>query len=290
MTTDSMKQMLTCPIHLGQLNDPILLQCQHAYCRVCIVKCVKNANITACPLCRTKIDYTIDDFLTMNASLIHKQLVETCSRNREIYKKTMKLKVSLLGSSGAGKSTIMRYLAGFPHADDIASTVGVDTVVIDVDNKDYLIKVYLWDTAGQEIFRTIIKSYYRNSKGIILVFDVTEARTFQDVEIWLNEIKVNCRDEDLVIALVANKIDLVEKRKVSIEQAKKLADRYNLLYFETSAKTGENTREMLNRLVSKITSIMELTNDNQVINTSTINLRASNYSAGKLQSSKTCSC
>ena len=230
------------------------------------MKCIKMANLTECPICRNKISYTIDDILSLSSSLVHKQLIDTYrsyKTNNKKYspKRTLKLKISLLGSSGSGKSTIMRYLAGFPFCDDLSSTVGVDTVVIDVEIKNYLVKVYLWDTAGQEIFRTIIKSYYRNSKGIILTFDVSDLQSFLDIESWLGEIKVNCKDDDLVIALVANKIDLAHKRVVTSERAKGLADRYNLIYFETCARTGENVTEMLERLVSKIISIIELSNE-----------------------------
>lgn len=102
--------------------------------------------MTVCPVCRNPIGYTIDELLSLNSSLVHKQLIDAyrnsqTDNKKYTNKKTYKLKVSLLGSSGSGKSTIMRYLAGFPFIEDIATTVGVDTVSIDVEIKDYLVKV-----------------------------------------------------------------------------------------------------------------------------------------------------
>jgi small GTP-binding protein len=258
---------------------------------------MRISNLTECPICRNPITYTVDEILSLSSSLVHKQLIDTYRNHRINYKnkspkKTLKLKISLLGSSGSGKSTIMRYLAGFPFIDDVSTTVGVDTVVIDVEIKDYLVKVYLWDTAGQEIFRTIIKSYYRNSKGIILTFDVSDLKTFLDIESWLIEIRANCRDEDLVIALVANKIDLAHKRSVTSERAKALADRFNLIYFETCARTGENVAEMLERLVSKITSIIELSNESNhhSISKSVIDLKDNYVTNPPVESKKFCNC
>ena len=98
-----------------------------------------------------------------------------------------------------GKSSIMRCLAGFPFVDLLRPTIAPDTVAIDVEIKDYLVKVYLWDTAGQERYRSLMRAHYRDCKGIILTFDVSDEKSFRDIESWLKEIRDNCIDEDLII-------------------------------------------------------------------------------------------
>lgn len=108
------------------------------------------------------------------------------------------------------------------------------------------IKLQLWDTAGQERFRSITKSYYRNSVGVLLVYDVCSHASFEHVPLWLLEAKRHIEPYRPVFALVGCKLDLVnngENREVSVEEAKTFAEQHELIYVETSARTGINVRE-----------------------------------------------
>ena len=123
--------------------------------------------------------------------------------------------------------------------------------------KDRNIRIQIWDTAGQEAFRSITRSYYKNSTCAFIVYDITSRKTFDNVVIWLKE----CRDmcfKDILIVLVGNKSDLEGRRAVSFEEGQKFADDNQLLFFETSAKDGSNIQEIFTQsatnLVDKIES------------------------------------
>ena len=123
--------------------------------------------------------------------------------------------------------------------------------------KNYNIRIEIWDTAGQEAFRSITRTYYKSSTCALIVYDITDKKTFENVATWLNE----CRDmcyKDILICLIGNKCDLEGKRAISYEEGKKFADDNNLLFFETSAKDGTNIQEIfiesVTNLVDKIES------------------------------------
>ena len=272
MDLDKFRKLVNCGVHIGELNDPIVLKCMHAFCRACIIKYVKDCDrknkSKDCPNCNKVINYSIEDLTGMATSLFHKNLVETIHIQEDMCYDLVsnEVKISLLGSSSCGKSSIMRCLAGLPFNDQVNCTIGVDFITVNIKNGNKVTKVYLWDTAGQELYRTMIRYYYRNSKGIMLVYDVTNESSFNDIELWLEQIKENCNsDDELVILLIGNKVDLVEQRVITYDRAIKLANRYNLIYFETSAKTGENVKDSLERLVSKINSFMIFSQNNEII-------------------------
>ena len=107
---------------------------------------------------------------------------------------------------------------------------------------DQKVKLQIWDTAGHERFRTITTSYYRGAHGIVTVFDLTERQSFEHIEKWLDEINKFAK-ENVMRFLIGNKSDLVDKRKVSYEEARALANRLNIYYVETSAKNNVNVSD-----------------------------------------------
>jgi Ras-related protein Rab-2A len=121
-------------------------------------------------------------------------------------------------------------------------TIGVEfgSRTIDLNNK--LIKLQIWDTAGQESFRSITRSYYRGACSALLMYDITRRETFTHLTRWLDEAKQNSNPE-LVIMLIGNKKDLEHKRAVSVQEGEAFANNHDLLYMEASAKTGENVEE-----------------------------------------------
>ena len=123
--------------------------------------------------------------------------------------------------------------------------------------KDRNIRIQIWDTAGQEAFRSITRSYYKNSTCAFIVYDITSRKTFDNLTIWLNECKDMCY-KDILICLVGNKSDLEGRRAISYEEGEQFATENQLLFFETSAKEGNNIAEMFTEtatiLVDKIES------------------------------------
>lgn len=154
-------------------------------------------------------------------------------------------KILLLGESAVGKSSLMLQFTDNKFKDYIMQTIGVDfkTKIIEVDNTS--IKLQIFDTAGQEKFRTITRTYYQGAKGILVVFDISRPETFRLTKYWIDSIKEQITG-DVDIALVGNKCDLV--RAVDKEEAAQFAKENNIPYFETSAKNNTNVDEIFTYL------------------------------------------
>jgi len=162
-----------------------------------------------------------------------------------------RIKVLLIGESGVGKSNLLLRFADNSFSPSFISTIGIDFKEKNVDIDDKVIKLQVWDTAGQERFRTIVAAYYRSAQGVILVYDVTDARSFNNVKSWIQNIHQNCT-EGIRIILVANKIDLKDMRIIDEDRGKELALQYGIEYFETSAKTGANVETAFAYLARQI--------------------------------------
>lgn len=152
-------------------------------------------------------------------------------------------KLLLIGNSGVGKSCLLTRFADSTYEDIQTSTIGVDFKIRTIEIENKRIKLQIWDSAGQERFRTIAAAYYRGAHGIGVVFDVTDEKSFQSAqECWVEEIENNnCSSARKL--LIGNKCDLDGEREVSQEDAEELAERYGMNYIETSAKTSENVIE-----------------------------------------------
>ena len=156
------------------------------------------------------------------------------SSNNEI---KLTIKLLLLGDSSVGKTSILnKYIANKFIENNIA-TLGVEYMDKTVDYNNFKIKLQIWDTSGEEKYRSITKSYYKNAEGLLVIFDITNEESFNHVKNWINEAKDN--NSDIKIILVGNKIDFENERKVAKERAIKFAENNNLQYFETSAKMGK---------------------------------------------------
>ena len=126
---------------------------------------------------------------------------------------------------------------------------------VTIDDRN--IRIQIWDTAGQEAFRSITRSYYKSSTCAFIVYDISDRKTFDNVITWVKECKDMCY-KDILIVLIGNKCDLEGKRGVSYDEGEKFANDNNLLFFETSAKDGTNINEAFTKatttLVQKIES------------------------------------
>ncbi|PNF39033.1 Ras-related protein Rab-37 [Cryptotermes secundus] len=149
-------------------------------------------------------------------------------------------KVMLLGDSGVGKTCLLvRFRDGLFLSGNFISTVGIDfrNKVVTVDQSK--VKLQIWDTAGQERFRSVTHAYYRDAHALLLLYDVTNKTSFDNIRAWLGEIREYAQD-DVVIMLLGNKADCGSERVVRKEDGERLAREYNVAFMETSAKTGLN--------------------------------------------------
>jgi len=161
-------------------------------------------------------------------------------------------KVVVTGDSGVGKTNIITRFTANEFSLESKATIGVEFGHAEITLGDSSkIKVQIWDTAGQERFRAITRGYYRGAVGALIVFDITKQVSFRNVEKWLQELKQHAFD-DIVIMLVGNKSDLRQAREVPTDEAKKFAQKNNLLFIETSALDGENIKEAFYQTVSEI--------------------------------------
>jgi len=160
-------------------------------------------------------------------------------------------KLLLIGDSGVGKSCLLLRFADDSYVESYISTIGVDFKIRTVEQDAKTIKLQIWDTAGQERFRTITSSYYRGAHGIIIVYDVTDQQSFENVKQWLNEIDRYASDS-VVKLLVGNKCDLSSNRVVSFEAGKAFADEIGVPFLETSAKNATNVEDAFMTMSAEI--------------------------------------
>ncbi|XP_010568778.1 PREDICTED: ras-related protein Rab-26 [Haliaeetus leucocephalus] len=146
----------------------------------------------------------------------------------------------LVGDSGVGKTCLLvRFKDGAFLAGSFISTVGIDfrNKVLTVDGVK--VKLQIWDTAGQERFRSVTHAYYRDAHALLLLYDVTNKASFDNIQAWLTEIHEYAQ-QDVVLMLLGNKVDSAQDRVVKREDGEKLAKEYGVPFMETSAKSGLN--------------------------------------------------
>ncbi|MEX2721628.1 MAG: GTP-binding protein [Candidatus Wukongarchaeota archaeon] len=146
-------------------------------------------------------------------------------------------KVIVVGDAATGKTAVtMRWATG-TFSESYRMTIGVDFAVKIVEADGKKVKLSVWDTAGQERFSHIRPMYFRGARGSIIVYDVTNKKSFENVGHWLEEVKKHC--DRIPLLLVGNKVDLEVQREVTTREGEGLAEKLGIPFFETSAKTGE---------------------------------------------------
>ncbi|KAK3598665.1 hypothetical protein CHS0354_020426 [Potamilus streckersoni] len=160
-------------------------------------------------------------------------------------------KLLLIGDAGVGKSCLLLRFADDTFSDSYISTIGVDFKIRTIDKDGKTIKLQIWDTAGQERFRTIASSYYKGADGIIVVYDVTNQESFNNVKQWLQQID-RFASENVNKLLVGNKCDLTTKKVVDYTTAKEFADQLGIPFLETSSKDTTNVEQAFMAMVMEI--------------------------------------
>ena len=179
----------------------------------------------------------------------------TTSSNEEDYKiellpedypqYDLSFKLIFIGDSSVGKSCLTAKAVKNNFEEYYQATVGFEFLTFNMKVNDKVIKLQIWDTCGQEIYKSLISNFYRNSSLAVLVYAIDNKESFNHVENWLNDLKSQA-NPDVRIFLVGNKADLEEDRKIKKEEGEKYKEDQHLdLFMETSAKTGHNARNVL---------------------------------------------
>lgn len=158
------------------------------------------------------------------------------------------LKVLLVGDSGVGKTNIVTKYIKNEFNENSKATVGVEFCFKKLTLDDKKVNVQIWDTAGQEKFRSITASFYKGAKGAFIVFDITNKDTFENIDKWVSNVTSQA-DKGAAIVLIGNKTDLEDEREVTVEEAQEKAKAFNMAYMETSAKSGHNLNEAFELLI-----------------------------------------
>ena len=154
----------------------------------------------------------------------------------------LSFKCIVIGDSGVGKSSLTNKATNNIFDDNYNATVGFEFFTFNIKINDTIIKLQIWDTCGQELYRSLITNFYRNSSLALIVYSVISERSFTNIDRWLQELRTHS-NPDVKIILIGNKIDLIEQRVISKEQGELLAKKNNMnLFIETSAKAGINAQ------------------------------------------------
>ena len=159
-------------------------------------------------------------------------------------------KVVIVGDSGVGKSNILLRFTDNNFSFSFHPTIGVDFKIKTFKLDNFTIKLQLWDTAGQERFKNVANTYYKGAHAVLLVYDITNPMTFNNIEKWIEEVD-RYSDCMLVKILIGNKVDLDDQRKVTQSEAKQFAEKFKMNFLETSAKDTINIEETFNCLVKE---------------------------------------
>ena len=173
--------------------------------------------------------------------------------------KPIEAKIVLLGDVSVGKTSIAsRYCKNSfneHHINTIGGAYQQQKVVL---QNGVVVKLHIWDTSGQERFRAMTNLYYRDAQVAILTYDIACATSFTSIEFWINELKYKVENENMILCLVGNKCDVsAEERKISKIQGENFAKENNMLFFETSAKTGEGVPELFVTIANKVFEVLK---------------------------------
>ena len=159
-------------------------------------------------------------------------------------------KVVMLGNSGVGKTALVEKITTSDFNESHNPTIGAQYVSLDVRVGKNKIILELWDTAGQEVFRSLVGFYARDAKGVFLVCDITESTTLADLEKWVNFIEDQAPDSEVI--LFANKLDLADSRQVTESELEGFAKQHRYTYIEGSAKTGQSVDDAFTKMAELV--------------------------------------
>ena len=168
--------------------------------------------------------------------------------------KILETKIVLLGDVSVGKTSIASRYCKNSFNDHHINTIGgayqQQKVVLPNGS---MVKLHIWDTSGQERFRAMTNLYYRDAQVAILTYDITNEQSFSSIDFWIKELKYKVENENMILCLVGNKCDVnSNEKKVTTLKGKNFASEHNMIFFETSAKTGEGVKDLFVTIANKV--------------------------------------
>ena len=168
--------------------------------------------------------------------------------------KILETKIVLLGDVSVGKTSIASRYCKNSFNDHHINTIGgayqQQKVVL---NNGAMVKLHIWDTSGQERFRAMTNLYYRDAQVAILTYDITNESSFNSIEFWIKELRYKVENENMILCLVGNKCDVnINERKIMTNKGKNYANENNMIFYETSAKTGEGVKDLFVTIANKV--------------------------------------
>ena len=160
-------------------------------------------------------------------------------------------KLILIGNSGVGKSSIIQRYMKNTFEESYKCTIGVDFLMKTLNLNGKTVKLQLWDTAGQEKYKSMVASYYRGANVALVIFDITNHASFDSLPVWIENYYKNGPEEKNII-LIGNKKDMEESRQVTRQEAEIFSETNNMMYFETSAKEGDNIEYIFTYAAEKL--------------------------------------
>jgi len=189
------------------------------------------------------------------------------------------IKLLLIGDSGVGKSCCLLRFSEDSFTPSFITTIGIDFKIRTIELDGKRVKLQIWDTAGQERFRTITTAYYRGAMGILLVYDVTDEKSFNNIRTWFSNVEQHAT-EGVNKILIGNKCDWEEKRAVSTEQGQALANELGIPFMEVSAKSNINVEKAFFSLAGDIKKRIVDTQQPQQQQQSSVNVNGGQPAGG----------
>ena len=155
----------------------------------------------------------------------------------------IKLKLIVVGNQGTGKSSILNRFVNETFDENYQATIGLDFHSKNITIHDQDVRLIIYDTAGQEKFRSLIPMYIREAQIILFIYDISDKESFDSIPKWIQQVN-DVINKEVVFALIGNKLDLESNRKVTFEEGKKLAEKNKYVFQEVSAKTGDNFEKL----------------------------------------------
>ena len=196
----------------------------------------------------------------------------------------LKFKLIVVGDTNTGKSSILNRFANNIFDEHYQATIGLDFISRSYTIHNQEFRLVLYDTAGQEKFRSLIPMYIREAQIILLIYDISNKRSFDSIPNWFSDV-LNVKNEEAIFGLIGNKVDLIGEREVTYEEGKKLADERNMIFEEVSAKSGNNINELFygkvfealyNKFKNKFKNDKENNNNSNFENTESYTIPESN--------------
>ena len=159
-----------------------------------------------------------------------------------------KIKIILIGESEVGKTCLMTQFIKSKFENELIPTIASDKVIKQYEINNKKLTLELWDTVGQEKYRSVNKIFMKKTQIGLIVYDITNRKSFQNLNYWLETLKNSNKDSKVIIGILANKSDLFEERVIKTEEGKKFADDNNCFFFETSSKDHQSIEKVFNIL------------------------------------------